>query len=280
MNGMKILAGIVVYNPEIQRLNSNLNAIIPQVDEVIVVKNGFSKKEQSVQKLIEENKLNVIQNEKNLGIAAALNQLLEYGQKREFDWLITLDQDSIAPFNMVEIYNDYIEDTRIGIICPYICDLNNQRKKIIEQEVEVISNEEQVITSGSCINIKKAIQIGGFDERLFIDFVDTEFQKRMLLFGYNILRINKVCLVHEIGNIKVYSFFKFKIICSNHNPMRRYYQVRNRLYYKEKYYGKRYVLKEKIRLLLGMIKIVLFEKQKFKKIVATYKGFRDYRKLL
>lgn len=280
MNGMKILAGIVVYNPEIQRLNSNLNAIIPQVDEVIVVKNGFSKKEQSVQKLIEENKLNVIQNEKNLGIAAALNQLLEYGQKREFDWLITLDEDSIAPFNMVEIYNDYIEDTRIGIICPYICDLNNQRKKIIEQEVEVISNEEQVITSGSCINIKKAIQIGGFDERLFIDFVDTEFQKRMLLFGYNILRINKVCLVHEIGNIKAYSFFKFKIICSNHNPMRRYYQVRNRLYYKEKYYGKRYVLKEKIRLLLGMIKIVLFEKQKFKKIVATYKGFRDYRKLL
>lgn len=277
---MKILAGIVVCNPEIQRLNSNLSAIIPQVDEVIVVKNGFSQNEQSVQKLIEENKLNVIQNEKNLGIAAALNQLLEYGQKKEFDWLITLDQDSIAPFNMVEIYNDYMEYTRAGIICPYICDLNNERKEIIEQEIEIISNEEQVITSGSCINIRKAIQIGGFDERLFIDFVDTEFQKRMLLSGYKILRANNVGLIHEIGNIKTYSLFKFKIICTNHNPMRRYYQVRNRLYYKEKYYGKRYALKEKIRILLGTVKIVLFEKEKFKKIIATYNGFRDYRELL
>ena len=36
----KYLAGIVTFNPDIERLNENISAIINQVDKVVVVDNG------------------------------------------------------------------------------------------------------------------------------------------------------------------------------------------------------------------------------------------------
>ena len=36
----KKIAGIVVYNPDIERLEQNLNSITPQVDEVVLQNNG------------------------------------------------------------------------------------------------------------------------------------------------------------------------------------------------------------------------------------------------
>ena len=68
----------------------------------------------------------------------------------------------------------------IGIICPKIYDVNQKNESEDVCVGEWIHNPEDVITSEACICISQAIHIGGFDEKLFIDFVDTDFQKRML----------------------------------------------------------------------------------------------------
>ena len=37
---MKIIASIVLYNPDIELLSLNIKAILPQVSELIIVNNG------------------------------------------------------------------------------------------------------------------------------------------------------------------------------------------------------------------------------------------------
>lgn len=39
---MRVLAGIVLYNPEIGRLQENIDAIYQQVDTVLLIENGSS----------------------------------------------------------------------------------------------------------------------------------------------------------------------------------------------------------------------------------------------
>ena len=39
MSNLKVLAGIVLYNPDLERLSENVSAIIPQVDILLLVDN-------------------------------------------------------------------------------------------------------------------------------------------------------------------------------------------------------------------------------------------------
>ena len=278
---MKILVGIVLFKPDIDRLVKNIYAICSQVDCALLINNDSP----DLISLLEEKlsygiDFNVINNKKNLGIAVALNQLLEYAHNNSYDWILVLDQDSIAPSNMIKEYKKFFDSKDIGIICPKIFDVNNNTNVELKKKNGLIYNEEDVITSGSCINVNIAVSLNGFDERLFIDFVDTDFQKRLLLAGYKIVRVNDVVLTHEIGKIKTIKLLGHNIICTNHSSFRRYYQVRNRLYFKARYYGFFALVKEKIRLALGTIKIILFEDDKKEKFVATINGFRDFKKLL
>jgi GT2 family glycosyltransferase len=68
------------------------------------------------------------------------------------------------------------------------------------------------ITSASCTNLNAWKNVGGFDEWLFIDLVDNDFCKRIIVSGYKILRINSLVLDQEFGKIipkneKVQSFW-------------------------------------------------------------------------
>ena len=84
----------------------------------------------------------------------------------------------------------------------------------------------------------------------------------------------------KLGNLVVHKLFGKEYPCYNHNPIRRYYIVRNNLYinslYKNLYpeYCKRL-----LRIQKGQVKrIIVFEKNKFQKLRMMYKGYRDYKK--
>jgi rhamnosyltransferase len=93
-----------------------------------------------------------------------------------------------------------------------------------------------LITSGAIINLKIAASLGGFDEKLFIDGVDTDFCIHSFEKGYQTLLVNEFSLRHQLGEEKKVmtpllksTFRKF------HNPTRLYYIVRNHLYLRAKY---------------------------------------------
>lgn len=84
---------------------------------------------------------------------------------------------------------------------------------------------------------------------------------------------------HKIGNSEQHRFLFKKCICTNHNPIRRYYITRNRLYvWKEYFYvDKTWILRDIISFIGEMIKIVLWENKKLLKFKMIKKGIYDYK---
>ena len=76
---MRVLAGIVLYNPDLQRLRQNVSAILPQVDGIVLVDNGSMRIGEIRDDLTRQGldpQACLVENGRNLGIAAALFNML------------------------------------------------------------------------------------------------------------------------------------------------------------------------------------------------------------
>lgn len=190
-------AGIVSYNPDIKRFKENIDSILSQVDKLIIIENGSKDSEEIIKiiKSYDENRIKLVVNSKNMGIAKALNQIMVCAEKANYEWVITLDQDSVCPENLVKEYSKYIEEDNVAIICPQIQD---RRRKYLElEETEGVSEIDMCITSASCTNVKIWRAVKGFDSKLFIDLVDNEYCKKIRLYGYKILRLKYLVIQNK-----------------------------------------------------------------------------------
>lgn len=274
-----IMCGVVTYNPKIERLKQNLEAIYPQVSLVTVVDNG-SNNIDAIDGLCEKYpKILIIKNKKNEGIACALNQLMEVAEVRNYEWVLTLDQDSVAPFNLVEqLYTNTHTSDQVGVVCPAIYDINQDR--ILPSKYKNPKNNElrSCITSGALTSISVWNLVGKYDEQLFIDSVDQDFCKRVVLAGYKIIRTDKTILRHEIGKATHKKFLFVDFYIQNHNAMRKYYMARNWIYVYFKYsqHFQPVLLAELVfRLIRRIFVITFFEQQKIEKLSATFRGIHD-----
>ena len=248
----KIAAGVIVFNPEsIDRFQKSIQSVLEQVEKVYIFDN-------STQHATFELPLSVVYltENGNKGIAYAMNRLMKAAQADGYEWLITMDQDSVLPDNTINEYLSHInDDPAVAIICPQVIDSRRSYLEIKkEPETEYI---DFCITSASCTSIKAWATVDKYDEWLFIDLVDNEFCKRVRVSGYKILRLNKLVLDQEFGKIipksekkqqfwntvakklKNENFAKFgynKYV----SPIRVYYTCRNILYVNKKLnkYGK------------------------------------------
>ena len=273
-----ICAGIVTYNPDLNRLKENINSISKQVKLLIIFDNG-SKNIEELQKLccLYKN-IALILSPKNKGIAYALNRIVERAYSENYLWLLTLDQDSVCFENIITDYEKCIcTINNASIICSLIKDRNfKYYDEIINTQY---TNVKFTITSGACINIKDCFKIGGFDEQLFIDWVDSDYCFRIDKLGKKIVRINKEKILHEVGiDTRNYNFLWKKITIFNHNAFRVYYICRNGIYLARKNKNTT-ILRAKITAINRLIIILLFEKNKLKKIKAGIKGVKDSKKM-
>lgn len=272
---MKILAGIVLYNPDIERLQENLNAISGQVDKVLLIDNGSS--DISRIKFVSNNdNYSIVSNKENMGIAHALNQILHYCIQNDYDWFLTLDQDSVANRYLVKNYSSFLRthpEINCGCITSNIIDRNFEREEKYSDDCDFkIIN--YCITSGSMMNAKIIHSIGGFDDRMFIDKVDTEICIRIVNNGYQIIRINYDGVLHEIGHAKQISLVFRTWDLYNHPPIRRYYMCRNAVYLMKKYHS-RYTLKVLMGEILQTVLVLIHEDEKRKKIAFSFHGYKD-----
>lgn len=271
MKDNKIATVIVLYNPDLDRLYENINAVIRQTDCVILVDNNSSNIEQIKKMYSSNSKIHFIFNDKNEGIAKALNQGIELCSEG-YEWVLTLDQDSVVPDTMIFEYKKYLSLKNVGILTPLICDRNQKIKYNPKSEYEYL---DRCITSGSLTNIAVWDKCGKFDERMFIDVVDFEYCYRITWAGYKIIRINSVQLLHECGKIREIRILGYPIKIFNHSALRKYYFARNWAYVKKKHSKKIpiiFIVKQYI-VLIG--KILLFENRKFFKIKAVIQGLID-----
>lgn len=261
-------AGIVTFNPDIERLRENIHSIINQISILIISDNG-SENINEIEELISQyNNIVIIKNYSNIGIAAALNKIFNYAYSSGYQWVLTLDQDSVCPENMVEeLYKNNANN--VGIICPLIWDIN--RKNNVEL-LDESKNIKRCITSGALTSVKAWKEIEGFDEKMFIDGVDFDFCDRLILANYLIVEVHKIALKHEIGHISYHKFLMFKVAVKNHSAFRKYYIAKNIVYLDRKNKLRSYPIKTILRLSKQIALVILYEDDKAYKLRNIIKG--------
>ena len=281
---MKVCAGIVLYNPDVERLKLCVEAVRGQVDQLIFVDNASADIDE-LQKQFDYDKCVWIKNEENLGIAKALNQLIDFADKNDYPWILTLDQDSICEDGMVQKMLasqplDEESNKAIGMISPSIIDRGTSEvvDKPSDKPPSDIEDVSFCITSGCLTNVKAILDIGGFNEWLFIYDVDREICIRLLRRGYRIVRVNNTKLYHEHGLKTVYRRFLWKkIVYRNYTPFSVYYMTRNLVYMLKKY-GKEYSphpFLRWVRLYFAFCVKFIFESDRMQRLKAFRRGIRD-----
>lgn len=269
----KIAAGIVTFNPEPELLKKNISAICEQVDYTVIFDNGSSNLTQITEIIDQNPNIHVIANESNLGIAEALNRIMIFCENMGSEWVITLDQDSVAPQDFIKGSADFIKERDVAIVCP---------EADYGEGVESSQGWEEkkvCITSGAITNIGICREIGFFNSKLFIDLVDFEYCIRLIKNGYRIVKLKKYVMMHKLGDLETRFIGWKKVYVTNHNAIRIYFFTRN-LTYLQKKYGK------EINGILGrwnlsklLIKIILFEKNKVDKVFSLFKGIVEGKKM-
>ncbi len=282
----KIVAGITVFNPEEDRLIDNINATLLQVDKLYIVDNASNNTEAIKQKLSENEKIVLIENKENLGVATALNQMCERAISDGADFILTLDQDSLPEPDIIEKYSEYLSDEEIGLYTPTFAD-DNEAQIISSESEPRFTYVERCNTSASLVRLSAYKKVGGFDDIMFIDCVDFDFCTLLLENGYKILRVNGAVLHHRLGEAKEVRFFmpigrilgikklNKPFYTYNHSPLRTYYYARNIRYYVAKHKDFIDIKTEKRVYLKWFVLKIFFEKQKIAKLKAIRKGKKD-----
>lgn len=267
-----ITAGIVTFNPDLDRLKENVNAILPQVDKVVIFDNG-SINQKSIE-LEYQNSAIIIKSERNVGIAAALNGLMKKSEELGATWMLSLDQDSVCPQNFCEQIGTYLyKEDNFGVVAPVIVDRN---VGIVGHNPEKeYKSVRTCITSGAFTKVEVWQEIGGYDESMFIDSVDFEFCYRVRKAGYKVIQVRDVQLLHELGSSEKKRFLFWELDITGHSAFRKYYIARNNVYYPLKHKLWLRFIRGNIRNIELLATVILYENDKRIKIKKLISGWKN-----
>ncbi len=279
-----VCAVVVTYFPE-AGCADNLAPIAAQVGRLVVVDNGSSATSlEPVETEARRLGATVIHLDVNMGIARALNVGLELAAREGFRWLATFDQDSRAPPDMVatmfRALAVYPESERVIVIAPLHVD-RRLNVRIGERRFEGSGEGWRLVrsamTSGNLVNVHIAQSIGGYDDSLFIDYVDHEFCLRARRQGYRVLEATSAILGHSLGRLELRQLGPWQIKVTNYAPVRRYYMNRNRILVWRKYWAREptWVVWDSMRMLIELLSVVLYERDVRPKTRMVARGVLD-----
>ena len=274
MEKLKIAGIVTLYNPTDQDIK-NIDTYIDDIDRLYVIDNTEGKDNKS--RIPSNEKIKYIFKNENLGVATALNMGAKNAIEEGYKYLLTMDQDTTFKPGVMKKLKEVLNNTdmsKIGIVTPW------HHTKLIDKKPETETDDpHDVMTSGNILNLDIWQKIGGFKDWFFIDGIDIEYCMNLHKNGYKILRVNSVEIDHNLGDIFYKNIRGRLFLCTNHSPIRRYYIMRNYHYildmYKDVEPSYCYSLVSQKH---NMIGVLLFEKQKIKKIRKYIQGLRDYKK--
>ncbi len=276
---MKIAGTVILFNPD-KHIISNIDSYYPSLKNLYVVDNTGKPSEELIAPIKHLENIFYLHDGENKGIASRLNEICFLAIKDGYEWLLTMDQDSLFEKNTFENYltciHEFEEKEMVSMFgVGYYGDRNEKGNCYSLQT-------NQLITSGSIVNLKLFSVIGGFDEALFIDEVDFEYCLRSASKGFRIFQFPNIFLTHKLGELSYHRSFKNNRITPRilHSPFRIYYITRNFLYVQAKY-GAVYKadLAFKRKGLVNRLKNnLLYNKRRWEVIKFFLKGILDFKK--
>jgi rhamnosyltransferase len=280
-----ICAVVVTYFPDSSSFADNMRALAPQVDRIVIVDNGSTGCSlRGVESAAQEIDGMVVPMGGNAGIAAALNVGLDYAARNGYGWLATFDQDSRPTPSMIgemaRTLSGYARAERVAVLAPRHVDRDSGLLLRQRGSADTAENWRTLLTtmtSGNLVAVKAALPAGGWDERLFIDYVDHEFCLRLRQLGWEILEAANANLQHSLGRIEVHRFLGRRLAVTNHSSARRYYISRNRMILWRRYWRREacWCRQDFRSFLHESAGIVLFEREARRKIWMTLRGIVD-----
>ena len=270
---------IVTYHPD-DSFPIRFRETSKQFPQAVIVDNGSNDRAICMLKnLAAHNKVKLITNAANIGVAAALNQAIKFASSRRFEWIVTFDQDTaIFPDLLTTLAHVHGEcaDERTLIGANYWN--ANKRRFFLDCRADSVGFQRRktLITSGMLISLQTFLDIGLFREDYFIDSVDHEFCLRARRFGYQILMSCKPGMTQTIGNTELKETWLRPHMSFNHVPSRKYYIARNsvmtiRIYFRQEPLWSMFQI---LRLIGDIGSILLYEPEKSKKLRAFARGVR------
>lgn len=197
---MNIVPIIVIYNKSLD--DSSTLMFIKEAcifKDVVVYDNSTT--ENNNDQIAKQNGWHYLTNHKNDGISVAYNNCIEYICKKQMDcsYVLMLDDDAEISVAFINKSLEIIEKGNSDIYIPIIrCNVSIMSPSIIEpygrvKKVKDISeiNTSNVTAINNCMFIKlnTAKQIG-YNEKLFLDYVDHDFVRRVKAKGAKIKILN------------------------------------------------------------------------------------------
>ena len=241
-----VCAVIVTYYPD-EAFGTRLAVISQQVAHTVMVDNGSPRGTVDGLAALTNERVQLVANGENKGVAAALNRGLEEALARGFTWAVTFDQDSRPAEGMVAgLLAAGLEPSSrvaapVAVVGPVIVDENvpdapylflraHPRFSLLPQRVggaEGLEDVTFVITSGALLNLTVFDALGGYREDLFIDYVDTDYCLRAGRAGYRVAVSADATLFHHRGERRRVKRWGRTFRPTFYSPTRYYYLARN-----------------------------------------------------
>lgn len=266
----------VLYRPG-DAVIENLKSYMGQIECAVIVDNSETRNDVLFTGIGRAWKhVQIIANEKNLGIARALNQGMDYAMKRGCRYALIMDQDSSLHEDTVTLLRRALEENERAFIAAPIREDSDLAR--LSDAREEYTRRLTCVSSGSLVNLEYVRDVGLHDERFFIDLVDHEYCLRANMKGYRIIIANRARMRHRLGRMEERRFLGMRFYPTHHSPLRKYYKARNSLSVWSSYLFRypRYVLPGIGTFLKEYLETLLFEKDKMLKTRAIIAGFIDF----
>ncbi|MEO0250193.1 MAG: glycosyltransferase [candidate division WOR-3 bacterium] len=181
-------------------------------------------------------RIHYVHDKENPGVSKAYNIGARLGRQLGKTWLLLLDQDTTFPDDALIAYQRAIHEHPEAVLfapilkasgkiyspCRYYLKRGFHPRRVRPGRHTI--RHWSVLNSGMCISLPVFEQIGGFDERVGLDFADHEFINRFRRFFDSFVVVDTVCAhgFYDVEQVSVEgSLRRFALFCEGaHASMR------------------------------------------------------------
>ena len=293
-----IAVGIITYDPDIEAVVELVDRLQGDSVRLYVIDNGSENIDRLTAEVSACANVELIPNASNMGVATAINQLVDLAKSLGCSCIMPVDQDSKVDFEYAEkmlarfselnqaqknigALGAKVYDVRTGSDVPFKqFDFPWQQHSFATAKLPShYHSADFLISSGTLLSLDCLAAVGGMNEKFFIDSVDMEWCFRASAQGWILVGCEDEIIQQEIGDDDVrvpLLGFKLRI----HESRRYYYMTRNRIFL----YGQSYVkwgwrLRDVRTMLLKFFALLIISPHRADIARQHYRGLVDSFKL-
>lgn len=226
----RILICVVVFNQHLEKTNS-YKTLLNGSKDVVVIDNSTEDISNN-RELSQNNKWEYIRYPNNPGLSFAYNTAAAYAKENGYDWMMLSDQDTYFKHEIIDNYKNLCNSIKdVYLFCPRVIvpnegllspvKLNHYfpkiSKTILRGNTIINPHNYAIINSGLLINIDAYYKVGGYNNKVFLDFSDFQFIEKFGKYYDKVYVSEDKCLQsfsNQIENLDI-KLKRFKLFCKS-----------------------------------------------------------------